>query len=711
MSSADKLLRQHYGLDQPNKEQEAKDIDSPNFDAKAFFEDKVKNDTLTQLLARENSLVTDIRAFDNDLQTLVYDNYSKFLGASDTVHSLSGHIVTLTEQMDRLKSSLTGVAQHNDQISADLESNRQKIQRLVGISRLLERVEFISKLPARLRSYLKNDQYSDAVNIWCKVERILSTQQHFPSFQRIHEECISIMDEVKARVRGQMLNTDVSVTDSITYAILLVKLGTPLSIVCSQLAHHRFLIIDNTLEYETIPEEPFSALSTLKSIVIDDASQFVQQYNDRLMPLSSNFDGPAKLKGILSDFMNNSFERIIQLTPCESLFTLDCKKIASYISLFIDLMKTISNEQQISKYLHKLLQKYTEARTMNVFNELLKIINVNNGKELYTNLTTYFSTSTHQLINEHQILAMMEHQESLHFLVQQFSLMIEKLFDEFKKADPSKLLILAMISFSFIEKEIPEIFEQLSTIETESPLRSLQERLIIDCKNIANVCLHKYVNNCRKETDKIIINGFYGIKWNYIDEKPTKESTFIKEFINKINDLTKEINDLFDLTKNNNSNDINNIDVNLRKSNAILKSSSFYSNVTTPTFFGIREEGIHQIDRLFTSVNRLKLSRELQFDVQQIVEAIVMYSMKTFMELIRLMCFTSDGFNQIQVDGYYIYYAFNDVISQQELFAALIEEIVSSAADRTVEPSPLDVGMIKVMHLKSQHNDSILNDK
>ena len=212
--------------------------------------------------------------------------------------------------MNNLKTNLTNVAMNNEKICGNLANSRQKIQRLVGISRLLERVEFISKLPNKLRECLKNGKYGNAVGVWVKVERILISQNHFPSFKRIHEECLEIMEEIKNKIRGQMLSTDVSVSESIDNAVLLVKLNAQLGIVCSQLAHHRFLMIDNALEYETIPEEPFEALSKLKSIAIDEASTFVELYREKFLKMEDDKINNAKIKGILTDFMNNTFERI-----------------------------------------------------------------------------------------------------------------------------------------------------------------------------------------------------------------------------------------------------------------------------------------------------------------------------------------------------------------------------------------------------------------
>lgn len=774
MSTANKLLRQYYGLDTPDKTQEARDIDSPNFDAKGFFNEAAKNDSLPQILARENSLVTDIRAFDNDLQTLVYDNYSKFLSASDTVHSLSENISNLTSQMDHLKQNLNDISSHSKKIVDDLEPNRQRIQRLIGISRLLGRVEFISKLPNQLNACLRTEKYEAAVNVWTKVETILSTQQHFPSFKQIHEDCTKIMNDIQSRIRGQMLNADLSVEDAITCAVLLVKLKNPLGYVCNQLEHHRYLIIDNNLEYEEIPEEPFEALARLKELAIDDAETFIRLYKEKLIPLESNEENLSKVNSVLTEFMTSVFDRISKLLPAKVLFNLDCNKIVSYLNLFEKMMTSIATPQQISRHVHTLLQQFTESKTLAVFDEFKQII-TSNGKnipiksviqianndqeqtkenendndtnqeqeqqknnnkelsseELFHAATTRFSQSCSNLIDEFQVLVMMNHNECSDFLINQISQMFKKLFHFFTECDPQKSLILSMIALIFSEKEIPRIFEQLSRLESSSPLSNIQDKLSLDCKQVAKQCLSRYVTTRRLIANKLIIRGMKSINWTCKDRRqlekdkqqnqdnqedyslPICATKMVLDFIDNIDRLSFEISNLLNLAKSmkepnsqtagmiqsismqpflnrDNSSNFGSQIPSSRSRPVMHSNSSFYSNSSKPTFYGIREEGIHQIDRLFTSVNRLHLSQELEFDVTSILGAIIMYTLKSALETVRKNVFSCFGFNQMQVNGFFLYYVFVDKINQQELFSALIEEIISSAADRTIDPVPLE---------------------
>lgn len=46
---------------------------------------------LPGLIQTDNELVADIRQLDGDMKTLVYENYSKFLSATDTINKVAYH--------------------------------------------------------------------------------------------------------------------------------------------------------------------------------------------------------------------------------------------------------------------------------------------------------------------------------------------------------------------------------------------------------------------------------------------------------------------------------------------------------------------------------------------------------------------------------------------------------------------------------------------
>jgi hypothetical protein len=355
-------------------------------------------------------------------------------------------------------------------------------------------------------------------------------------------------------------------------------------------------------------------------------------------------------------------------------------------------MAKIATQQQISKHLHRVLQQYTEAKTMRVFDEFVEAIAEKSGMELFEQATAQFPQACGRLIAEFQVLAMMNHPECSHFLIQQISLMFERLFNFFTTSVAGHALVYSVIASVFSEKDIPQIFEQLARLDHDSPLQSLQEKTEADCKSVVRACLTRFVAFRRQLSDRFLAEAMARTDWIAIADPPAGVSPAVAQFCADLAALSSEVLALIGLTHPVEPNDP---DIGAWRSK-ILRPSAYASSAIAPTFVGLRDEGIHHIDRLFMSVNRLRLSRALEFDVQSIMGAIVMYAMKTLLEFVRLGCFSSNGFNQIQVDAYFLYAAFNEKIGEQdaELFAGLVEEIVSSAADRTVDPVPLDVARL-----------------
>lgn len=86
-------------------------VDSPAFDAKAYYEQLITTSSLPTLLRRENELLTgqsemlwpfsggvliarvDIRELDSERQSLVYNHHHELIAASDTIGAVRSSLV------------------------------------------------------------------------------------------------------------------------------------------------------------------------------------------------------------------------------------------------------------------------------------------------------------------------------------------------------------------------------------------------------------------------------------------------------------------------------------------------------------------------------------------------------------------------------------------------------------------------------------------
>lgn len=47
---------------------------------------------MVELMEQEQTMVKDVRSLDSDMQTLVYENYNKFISATDTIRKVGEQI-------------------------------------------------------------------------------------------------------------------------------------------------------------------------------------------------------------------------------------------------------------------------------------------------------------------------------------------------------------------------------------------------------------------------------------------------------------------------------------------------------------------------------------------------------------------------------------------------------------------------------------------
>lgn len=64
------------------------DIDSPAFDVAASASEVIAKTPLPGLISYAANLDADVKSLDRDMQDLVYNNYSKFIGATETIRRM-----------------------------------------------------------------------------------------------------------------------------------------------------------------------------------------------------------------------------------------------------------------------------------------------------------------------------------------------------------------------------------------------------------------------------------------------------------------------------------------------------------------------------------------------------------------------------------------------------------------------------------------------
>ena len=79
-------------------------LDSAAFDADRYLSQLLRGTRLDGLLSKHVEMSTEIKVLDSDMQMLVYENYNKFIAATDTIRSMKSNVDGMDSNMHELKA-------------------------------------------------------------------------------------------------------------------------------------------------------------------------------------------------------------------------------------------------------------------------------------------------------------------------------------------------------------------------------------------------------------------------------------------------------------------------------------------------------------------------------------------------------------------------------------------------------------------------------
>lgn len=88
------------------RKQHGTTLDSSVFDAERHIAQMTKAYTVERLLAEHRGMAREIKNLDSDMQQLVYENYNKFIAATDTIRAMKSNVDGMEPNMDLLKSNM-----------------------------------------------------------------------------------------------------------------------------------------------------------------------------------------------------------------------------------------------------------------------------------------------------------------------------------------------------------------------------------------------------------------------------------------------------------------------------------------------------------------------------------------------------------------------------------------------------------------------------
>ncbi|PIM97110.1 hypothetical protein CDL12_30426 [Handroanthus impetiginosus] len=118
-------------------------INTTSFDADQYMNLLVQKSNLEGLLQRHVEMAAEIKNLDTDLQMLVYENYNKFISATDTIKRMKNNIGGMETNMDQLLEKIMSVQSRSDGVNTSLLQKREHIEKLHRTRNLLRKVQVL----------------------------------------------------------------------------------------------------------------------------------------------------------------------------------------------------------------------------------------------------------------------------------------------------------------------------------------------------------------------------------------------------------------------------------------------------------------------------------------------------------------------------------------------------------------------------------------
>ena len=177
-------------------------LDSPDFVPLTHAATLLKTSTFSDLLTLCTDLHSSSLSLDSTMQTLVYENYSKFLSATDDVSQIGRSTGPALKSMSGLLTSIKSVGSSSASIESELSALRLSVKDKVLLLSGLRGLSDVLSLPDDIRSDVDKGLYCNAVDRWMRHKGALKEYgERFEALRTIGDKCEEFIEEVGERLK------------------------------------------------------------------------------------------------------------------------------------------------------------------------------------------------------------------------------------------------------------------------------------------------------------------------------------------------------------------------------------------------------------------------------------------------------------------------------------------------------------------------------
>uniref|UniRef100_A0A3P8YIS8 Vacuolar protein sorting-associated protein 51 homolog n=1 Tax=Esox lucius TaxID=8010 RepID=A0A3P8YIS8_ESOLU len=736
------MLKLYYGLNEEGKTVDQAesldpcDINGPHFDPEVYLNKLRRECSLGELMDQESCMVKQIRSLDSDMQTLVYENYNKFISATDTIRKMKNDFKKMEDEMDCLTTNMAAITVFSARISGTLQDQHAQITKLSGVHTLLRKLQFLFELPARLNKCLELQAYAQAVTSHRRARCVLQQYSHMPSFRGIQDDCHAIMDKLAQELRQKFRDGGSSAKDLSECVELLLQLDEPAEELCDKfLTHARSRLEADLLglEAELRPvsrtdilefidrgcnefvsslclviasyQELFMAVGKLHAFVDSLAARYFSLVERRIQEEKSVGDNSLLVRAL--DRFHRRLQAVAKLLPgsavpsqgTEIVVRAARERVKQYLaalqSFYLDSLTDVRQALAAPRLggssagggLPELLSSLS-ASILNQIKTVLASVHLFTAKDITFSNKPYFKGEfCSQGVRESLVVNFIK------FVCQSSRQFCESAVDRGGSTPPALLLLLSRLCLDYETSTISYILtltDEQFLVQHHSPVTAVTA-LCGEAREAAQKLLNHYV-----KVQGLIISQMLRKSVETRDWVNTIEPRNVRAVMKRVVEDTTSIDVQVGLLYEEGVRKAHSSDSSKRTFS--VYSSSRQQSRYTPSYTPsapMDTNLMSNIHKLFSE--RIDIFSPVEFNKVSVLTGIIKISLKTFLECVRLRTFGRYGLQQIQVDCHYLQMYLWRFVSDENLVHFLLDEIVGSTAHRCLDPAPMEQSVIEVI--------------
>ncbi|KAK8693771.1 hypothetical protein V6N13_071340 [Hibiscus sabdariffa] len=697
-------------------------IDSTSFDPDHYMNLLVQQSNLEGLLRRHVEMAAEIKNLDTDLQMLVYENYNKFISATDAIKWMKSNIVGMEANMEQLLDKIMSVQSRSDGVNTSLFEKREHIEKLHRTRNLLRKVQFIYDLPARLAKCIKSEAYADAVKFYIGAMPIFKAygDSSFQDCKRASEEAVIIL--VK-NLQGKLFSDSESIQARAEAAVLLKQLDFPVDSLQARLLEKleqslgdlqlKTVGIENILRESNDPSKQGKAFESIPNtgheVSVHGFAEAIRAYRV-IFP-----DSESQLIKLAQNLVIKHFEMIEQ---CVKRRISSANFLGALRTIWTDvlLMDEVLSEAALPDFSLEAGQVTVKKYVASTFTYLLQdisdaLLKVNvSPKEaaeehplqvaLEASKKTVLQGSMDLLLDFRQLL-----DDNLGLLVKLREFIadwVQEGFQDFFRALDDRFLILSGRKNSTSQDqgfsdgalgekvlvgtvlEITASFSGGGVQGDENGHAFVSGEICQIFRSVSETLLHHYINMRTQRVSTLLRKRFTTPNW-VKHKEPREVHMFVDLFVQELRAVQSEVKQILPegLIRKHHRSDSNGSG-NSSRSNALLDDKMSRSN-TQKARSQLLET---HLAKLFKQ--KVEIFTKVEYTQESVETTIVKLCLKSLQEFVRLKTFNRSGFQQIQLDVQFLRTILKENIEVEEAIDFLLDEVIVAASERCLDPVPLE---------------------